>query len=771
MTFPRFNNLSINKKLACIIIFSCLLISLLSSGFFIGREISTHRRSMVEDLSGLAKVLGINCTAPLEFMDKATAKEILSSLSVRPHILQAVLYTVDGQLFAKYYSSAIPSHKHQKLHEFVKVESKNIFSESSHFYKTHVQLSVPVGEPGKYIGVLVLVADQSAYRAIMAKLVYAVSGIFVATLLLSTFFSIFLNRVISSPIRTLAKMVDRVHEKEDYSIRAVPTSDDEIGLLVQGVNSMLEGIEQRDEQLLVSKKIAEDANKAKSQFLAQMSHEIRTPMNGVLGITSLLSQTTLNNKQIEYVRTIDHSGKLLLNLIDDILDFSKIEAGKLELEEIPFSLRRVVEETLDLLSERASENKTTLSLDLQSRLLDSLIGDPRRLSQILMNLLGNAIKFTHHGEILLTVSFEKVQNNSMRCQFAIKDSGVGIKKEKQELIFAAFTQADGSTTRQYGGTGLGLTICQELVQAMGGEIWVESTEGKGATFCFTALLAVDHSHAFHVEKQHTGRSKQFTASILVAEDNTTNQLVAMGMLEHLGCQVDIVDNGLEAIKAVEKNKYDLIFIDCQMPVMNGYDATENIRKLEGQTGENRTPIIALTAQAMKGDREHCLAIGMNDYISKPFTEKQLERILAGWLPGKETVFPEEISSSGKRRSHKEFNFVHIDKRQIDMLKKIQKPGQPDVLVRLLTSFQKSSQEILQSLSRAVTSNDMGMLSQSAHSLKSSSGNFGALHLSKLCRELELFAKENRIADPKYSVEEIETEYEAVVAELKLIVSG
>jgi CheY-like chemotaxis protein len=208
-----------------------------------------------------------------------------------------------------------------------------------------------------------------------------------------------------------------------------------------------------------------------------------------------------------------------------------------------------------------------------------------------------------------------------------------------------------------------------------------------------------------------------------------------------------------------------------MPVMNGYDATEHIRKLEGQTGKNKTPIIALTAQAMKGDREHCLAIGMNDYISKPFTEKQLERILAGWLPGKGTVFPEEISSSGKRQSHKEFKFVHIDKKQIDMLKKIQKPGQPDVLVRLLTSFQKSSQELLQSFSIAVKSNDMGMLSQAAHSLKSSSGNFGALHLSTLCEELELFAKENRIADPMHSVQEIKTEYEAVVAELKQIVSG
>ncbi len=642
MTSSFFNNLSINKKLACVIICSCLLISLLSSAFFIGREITTHRRSMVEDLSGLAKVLGINCTAPLEFMDQDTAGEILSSLAAKPHILEAVLYTATGRLFAEYCSATVSSQEHAKLRKYLEAESKNIFTESAHFYKTHVQLSVPIGEPGRCIGVLVLVSDQGAYHAIMIKLVYAVSGILVATFLLSAFLSILLNRVISSPIRNLAEMVDRVHEKEDYSLRAVPISNDEVGLLVQGVNSMLEGIEQRDEQLLISKKIAEDANKAKSQFLAQMSHEIRTPMNGVLGITSLLANTSLDEKQIEYVRTIDRSGKLLLNLIDDILDFSKIEAGKLELEEIPFSLRRVVEETLDLLSERASENKTTCSLELQSALPDPVIGDPGRLSQVLMNLLGNAIKFTHHGEIILTVSFEEVQGNTIRFQFTLEDSGVGIEEEKQELIFAAFTQADGSTTRQYGGTGLGLTICKELVQAMGGEIWVESTEGEGATFCFTALFTVGSSQALYEENRDTAGSKMFTASILVAEDNITNQLVAMGMLEHLGCRVEVVDNGLEAVRAVEKNTYDLIFIDCQMPVMNGYDATENIRTFEQENRLDRTPVIALTAQAMKGDREHCLAVGMDDYISKPFTEKQLERVLSDWLPGKEAVSSEEF---------------------------------------------------------------------------------------------------------------------------------
>jgi len=470
------------------------------------------------------------------------------------------------------------------------------------------------------------------------------------------------------------------------------------------------------------------------------------------------------------ISVIDSSGKLLLNLIDDILDFSKIEAGKLELEEIHFSLKRVVEETVNLLSERASANKTTFSCDLQSPLPDSVIGDPGRLGQILVNLLGNAIKFTHHGEILLTVSFEEVQENTLRFQFAIKDSGVGIEQEKQELIFSAFTQADGSTTRQYGGTGLGLTICQELVQAMGGKIWVESTEGEGATFCFTALFAVGNPRELHAEKQHTARAKKFTASILVAEDNITNQLVAMGMLEYLGCRVEVVDNGLEAVQAVEKNNYDLIFIDCQMPVMNGYDATENIRKLEREKGKNKTPIIALTAQAMKGDREHCLAIGMDDYISKPFTEKQLEGVLSTWLPRQEIAIPEKINATTKKESPQEPGFLHIDKKQIDLLKKIQQPGKPDVLERLFTSFQKSSREILQSLHRAAANNDIEILSQSAHSLKSSSANFGAMRLSDLCRELEFSVKENRVTNPVQSVQEIETEYAAVAAELQQVLN-
>ena len=763
MIFQYFNNVSINKKLAGIIIFSCLLISLLSSSFFIGQQITSHSKSMVEDLSGLAKVLAINCTAPLEFNDQVTAGEILSSLTVRPHILQAGLYTVEGKLFAKYNSPFIISQDHLEL------ENKKLFDESPYFHKSFIRLSVPIGEPGNYIGALVLISDQSAYRAIITRLVFAVCGILTATLLLAAFFSVVLNRVISSPIRTLAEIVARVHQKEDYSIRATQTSSDEIGMLVQGVNSMLEGIEQRDEQLLVSKTIAEDANKAKSQFLAQMSHEIRTPMNGVLGITSLLSRTSLNEKQTELVRIIHRSGKLLLNLINDILDFSKIEAGKLELEEIDFSLKGVVEETVALLSERAREKDIILSCDIQPSLPPYVVGDPGRLSQILMNLLGNAIKFTHHGEIFLTVSFEELQESGIRVLFSVKDSGVGIEKEKQELIFGAFAQADGSTTRQFGGTGLGLAICRGLVRVMNGEIWVESSEGCGATFCFTALFTVGSAKELTEDQPQITVSGKFNASILVAEDNITNQIVAIGMLEHLGCRVEVVGHGLEAVKSMEKKQYDLIFMDCQMPVMNGYEATEKIRKMELQQGREKTPVIALTAQAMKGDREHCLAVGMDDYITKPITEIQLGNILSNWLPRQGIALPGVQIPTTAMNSNGESGFVHIDKNRIDMLTKLRQPGKPDVSKRLVASYRQSTQEILQELKEAAKKNDNEILWQSAHSLKSSSTNFGATHLSTLCRQLEISGRENRVVNPIQTIQEIEVEFNAVAAELEQIV--
>lgn len=771
MNFPRFRDLSINTKLAVIIIFSCLLVSLMASGFFIGREIMSLRRSMVEDLSGLARVIGINCAAPLEFMDSETADEILSSLSARPHILQAVVYTADGRIFAQYRSSSLSSQEAQGLREHLKTEDMQLSLESHYFHKTHIDLSVPIGETGKVIGTIVLQADQDEFHAILTRLVYAVCGIFTATLLLASFFSSILNKVASRPILALAETMERVRGEENYSIRAVKNSGDELGVLVEGVNSMLDGIERRDEQLLVAKKAAEEANRAKSHFLAQMSHEIRTPMNGVLGIASLLLNTSLDEKQHQFVRTIRSSGESLLNLINDILDFSKIEAGKLELELIQFNLREVAEETVDLLSEHTDEKDVNLACSIHSAVPVHVEGDPGRLRQVLMNLLGNALKFTRRGEVALNVSLEKITGDNAHLRFEVRDSGIGIKQEKQKEIFTAFSQADESTTRQFGGTGLGLAICRQLVNMMGGEIGMESTEGRGSTFWFTTLFTIgSFSESITARQQQATLPETFNASVLVAEDNATNQIVAKGMLEQLGCRVDLAENGRESVARAAEKRYDLIFMDCQMPVMDGYEATGNIRKAEHQTGIGRTPIVALTAHAMKGDRDRCLAVGMDDYITKPFNEQQLATVLSKWLLETGTNMLTEPPVKMPEEQDLKSIKIHVDKSVLDNFRQIQQPGKPDLIKLLVRVYLKSSPKILHDIRQAAKSNDIEKLWRSAHSLKSSSANLGARRLALICEDLESLGRKNRVDDPMGMVLEIETEFKAVADELEEIVS-
>ena len=771
MTFPRFRDLSINTKLTVTIVFSCLLVSLMASGFFIGREIISFRRSVVEDLSGLAKVIGINCAAPLEFMDSETANEILSSLSARPHILQAIVYAADGKVFSQYHSSSLSSQEAKTLREHLKSENMPLPEQSHHFHKTHIDLSIPIGEPDKVIGTIVLQADQDEFHAILTWLVYAVCCIFVASLLLASFFSSILNRVISKPILALAETMDRVRSEENYSIRAVKDSGDELGVLVEGVNSMLDGIEQRDEQLLVAKKVAEDANMAKSQFLAQMSHEIRTPMNGVLGIASLLLNTPLDEKQHQFVHTIRRSGESLLNLINDILDFSKIEAGRLELELIQFNLRQVTEETIELISKRAGEKDVNLACFIHSEVPAYVVGDPGRLRQVLMNLLGNALKFTRRGEVALNVSLEKTEGGNAHLRFEVKDSGIGIAPEKQEEVFIAFSQADGSTTRKFGGTGLGLAISRQLVHMMDGEIGMESEKGQGSTFWFTTVFNIDSfSESIPDRQQQATVPAKFDASVLVAEDNATNQIVTQGTLEHLDCRVDLAENGREAVVRAAEKRYDLIFMDCQMPVMDGYEATEKIRKAEHQAGDERTPIVALTAYAMKGDRERCLAVGMDDYITKPFSQQQLANILSEWLPDNGSpVLPEPVKETPQEGDELSTS-NRIDKSVLGNLSQLQQAGKPDIIERLVSVYLQSSPKVLQDILQAAESNDIEQLWQTAHSLKSSSAILGADRLASLCHELEVSGRKNRVDDPVRITQSIKEEFKAVADELEKILS-
>ncbi|HBO8840908.1 TPA: response regulator [Pseudomonas aeruginosa] len=455
---------------------------------------------------------------------------------------------------------------------------------------------------------------------------------------------------LSAPISTMGQAVEAI-QSGDYKTSLPILDDGEIGDLARHINNLASGLdrasreqEQAISQLISAREEAEQANRAKSDFLAMMSHELRTPMNGVLGMLQLLETTEQTREQAEYTALATESTEHLLKVINDILDFSRIERGALELECIPFNLLELVQGSALVFQHSAQQRGLALELQIQAGLENiEVCGDPTRIRQILVNLLGNALKFTEEGAIHLSLEWQALDHDVLWLTCAVHDSGIGISPERLEHMFDAFQQADSSISRRYGGTGLGLAIARTLAERMGGTLQAESKEGSGSTFTLEIPLPFQQSPAHRQQAAGDAAPVAAGQEILLVEDNPVNQTVIEAMLRSLGYRVTLVADGIQAVRSAERQRYDAILMDCRLPVLDGYSATREIR---AQENGRQVPIIALTANALQGDRENCLQAGMNDYLAKPFKRAELQRILQRWI-GSQPELPVTSNETGR----------------------------------------------------------------------------------------------------------------------------
>lgn len=526
----------------------------------------------------------------------------------------------------------------------------------------------------------------------------------------------------------------------DVSINAHAVHDDKRQFLY--FEGILEDITQRkkSEKLQIARECAEASARSKSRFLADMSHEIRTPLNAILGLSDLALKTDLTDSQQSYLNKIKMSGKTLLSLINNILDFSKIEAGKMELESVDFKISDVMQNLNSLFSEEVARKHLELSIAIEQDVPVWLRGDPLRVGQVLTNLTSNAVKFTSRGEIKIQAGLIERNTHCASLILSVQDSGIGISEQDRAGLFNVFSQAEGATTRKYGGSGLGLAICKEIVQKMGGEIWVESTPGKGSTFQFSIRLGIPSDQQ---QKQAEASTKSQNidnlegARILLAEDNPLNQQVAMEILQSEGIHVDIVNNGLEAIAAVSKKAYDLLLMDVQMPEVDGFEATRRIR---GLPDGGDLPIIAMTAHAFSGYREKCIDAGMNDYISKPFYVEQLVAVLSKWIPDR-LISTDTDGETAEAREEK--NLRKSEKTELNELPGIDVQaalkrlvGNRALLNKLLIEFSQKHGNTAEQITRELENGNREKARSHAHTIKGVAGNLSANDLFQSALVLE-----------------------------------
>ncbi|MEP7305947.1 MAG: response regulator [Acidobacteriota bacterium] len=870
---------------------------------------TSSRQRLVRDTGMLAEVVASNSTAALAFGDAQAAQETLRAVAVNEHIVWAAVFLNDGTLFARYDRSlagkgadaAVANSRGSRSAPTgpsalpADADAVRRHAARETFVQDALLVTRPIILVKDPIGTVFVQSDLTDLRSRAIRFGTIIGLVLFATFWLALFLAYRLQRIISSPILRLTNVTDQVTVGRRYDLRAEKSGEDEIGRLIDGFNGMLSEIQNRDalltqqknqlEQtvelrtselrhsntdLMLARDRAMEASRAKSEFLANMSHEIRTPMNGIIGMTELALDTDVNREQRDYLETVKASADSLLAILNEILDFSKIESRKLEFESIPFSIRELVANMVKPLAVKADQKGVELLYDFDPGVPAAIVGDPIRLQQVLTNLIGNAIKFTPHGHVLLEVREDARQEGSTTLHFQVSDTGIGIPADKHATIFEAFNQVDGSTTRRFGGTGLGLTISSTLVQMMGGRIWVESELGAGSAFHFTAgfdtteivmpeapeapLLvdlpvlivddnsvnrrilhtqltrwhaqptAVDCGHAaidalstaatagrpfrlvlldvnmpdldgFQVAEQigarpelsgstimmlsssghhgETSRCRELGVSayltkpvpaedlhaaicrvldreskvstetrpvrrstglatrplrVLLAEDNVVNQRVAVGMLARRGHVVTVANNGIEALAALDRQGFDVVLMDVQMPEMGGLEATTAIRDRERATGAH-VRIVAMTAHAMKGDRERCLASGMDDYLSKPIDPAKLYAT----LELESTVTGPSASAEGPTRSA-----VPIDRDEL-----MERLGHDEPLVvEVIQLFLADCPKRVDAIKAAVDRGDAEAIRTTAHALKGAAANLSATGLHEAARSLEEMSAES-----------------------------